>query len=211
MNDRPFIPLEQVEPQQATDNGVPRRAALQILAGAVGAGFALPSGAEAQHPIHQHLANPSAVEQAQKAAAAASVPEFLDEHQAKTLEALAEAIVPGSTSARVAPFLDQLLAVESPQTQRAFVGALGAFDMAATKKHGKGWVTITAAEQDALLREASAADLKTSALRAQFESLKGWIAGAYYSSEQGMRELGWTGNVFHQELPGCSHPDGHKA
>jgi hypothetical protein len=185
---------------------------LQILAGAVGAGFAFPSAAEAQHPIHRHLANPSAIEQAQKAAAATSesIPEFLDAHQMKTLEALAEAIVPGSTSARVAPFLDQLLAVDAPATQRAFVGALGAFDMAAAKKHGKGWVAITAAEQDALLREASTADVKTSALRTHFENLKGWVAGAYYSSEQGMRELGWNGNMFHQELSGCSHPDGHK-
>jgi hypothetical protein len=218
MSDKQVVPLKPIEPLQTADapasDGVPRRAALQILAGAVGAGFALPSSAEAQHPIHQHLANPSAIEQAQKAVAASApelLPEFLDAHQVKTLEALSEAIVPGSTSARVAPFLDQLLAVDSPATQRAFVGALGAFDMTAMKKHGKGWVAITAAEQDALLREASTADLKTSALRTHFENLKGWIAGAYYSSEQGMRELGWNGNVFHQELPGCSHPDGHKA
>ena len=42
-------------------------------------------------------------------------PEFFDAHQLKTLERLAEAIVPGSTSAKVAPFLDQLIAVRDPQ------------------------------------------------------------------------------------------------
>ena len=33
-------------------------------------------------------------------------------------------IVPGSTQAKVAPFLDQLIAVESAQNQRQFIGAL---------------------------------------------------------------------------------------
>ena len=82
--------------------------------------------------------------------------------------------------------------MESPQTQRAFLGALGAFDMAAIAKHGKAWTAITATEQDGILREASTADAK-SAMRGHFQNLKDWIAGAYYSSETGMRELGWDG------------------
>lgn len=191
--------------------GIPRREALQALIGGVGATFALTSVVEAQHPIHQHLASPATLEQAQqKAAVATYTPEFLDTHQLTTLESLAEAIVPGSTTARVAPFLDQLLAVESPATQRAFLGALGAFDMAPIAKHGKAWTAITATEQDGILREASTADAK-SAIRGHFQNIKDWIAGAYYSSEPGMRELGWTGNVFFAELPGCTHPGGHQA
>jgi hypothetical protein len=190
-------------------DGMPRRAALQVLLGSA-AGFALPASVEAQHPMHQHLSNPVALEQAQqRAAATAAAPVFLDAHQAKTLEALAEAIVPGSTAARVGPFLDQLLAVDSADNQRAFLGSLGAFDMIASTRHGSPWVGITAAQQDALLREASTADEKTSALRGHFQNLKDWIAGAYYSSEIGVRELGWEGKLFHAELPGCTHPGGH--
>jgi hypothetical protein len=193
-----------------TTGGMPRRVALQTLLGSVGAGLALPSAVSAQHPIHTHLASPSAIENAhQRASGSGPTPEFLDPHQAKTLDALAEAIVPGSIAARVAAFLDGLLAVESPANQRAFLGALGAFDMAAIKQHRKAWFAITPADQDAILRDASTADV-TSAMRAHFENLKGWIAGAYYSSEAGMRELGWTGNVFHPELPGCTHPGGHQ-
>ena len=37
---------------------MPRRLALQTLLGGVGAGFALPSVASAQHPVHAHLASP---------------------------------------------------------------------------------------------------------------------------------------------------------
>ena len=39
--------------------------------------------------------------------------------------------------------------------------------------------------------------------------LKGWVAGAYYSSEMGMKELGWTGDTFFEGYPGCTHPEGH--
>ena len=190
-------------------HGVSRRVALQALWGSVATGLVAPSAVAGQHPIQQHLLSPGAIEQAQRAAAAASAPVFLDAHQAKTLEALAEAIVPGSTAARVAPFLDQLLAVESADDQRAFLGSLGAFDMAAIKKHGKAWLALAATEQDALLRDASTAESQ-SAFRGHFQNVKDWIAGAYYSSEHGMRELGWTGNMFHPELPGCTHPGGHQ-
>src|SRR5262245_17372575 len=138
-DDRPKqIPLQPIsEPPVA---GIPRREALQVLFAGAGVVAGLPSETEAQHPIRQHLLNPGVMEQAQqRAAAAAQAPAFLDAHQAKTLDALAEAIVPGSTAARVGPFLDQLLAVESAANQRGFLGALGAFDMAAIAKHGKPW------------------------------------------------------------------------
>ena len=200
------IPLKPIDAPE----GIPRREALQTLLGTVGASFALTSVVEAQHPVHQHLASPAIVEQAQQnAAVSAYTPELLDAHQLKTLETLAEAIVPGSTTARVAPFLDQLVAVESAENKAAFLGALGAFDMAAIAKSGKAWTALSPAEQDAILREASTADAK-SAMRGHFQNLKDWIAGAYYSSEQGMRELGWNGNVVHSQLPGCTHPGGHQ-
>lgn len=202
------IPLQAVP--EPPGGGVPRRAVLQVLLGGA-AGFGVATAIEARHPIHEHLSNPAAIEQAQqRAAVTAAAPVFLDAHQAKTLEILAEAIVPGSTGARVGPFIDQLLAVDSGANQRAFAGALGAFDMSAITRHGKPWIGTTAAQQDALLREASTADVKTSAFGAHFQHLKDWIVGAYYSSEPGMRELGWDGNVFHPQLPGCTHPGGHR-
>jgi Gluconate 2-dehydrogenase subunit 3 len=81
--------------------------------------------------------------------------------------------------------------------------------MTATERHAKPWLGLTASEQEALLQAASTADVARSAERRHFQVLKEWIVGAYYTSEPGMRELGWTGSVFHGELPGCTHPDGH--
>jgi hypothetical protein len=204
-------------------SGVGRRAVLQTLLGGVSAGLALPAVAQAQHPVHQHVGTATAAVAQKKAAATAYKPVFLDAHQLKTLTALSEAIVPGSTEAKVAPFLDALLAVESTKNQKAFLSALGAFDMLAIEKNSKPWVALTAAEQDALLQIASttapgvppswpgadAAPSGKTTIGDHFNNLKGWIAGAYFSSEKGARELGWTGNVFYAELPGCTHPDGH--
>jgi hypothetical protein len=211
------------EGDSESDSGIARRTMLQTLLGGVGAGFALPGVAQAQHPVQHHIGTATAVAAQKKAAAAVYKPVFLDAHQLKTLTALSEAIVPGSTEAKVAPFLDTLAAVESAQNQKAFLSALGAFDMLAIDKHSKPGIVLTAAEQDALLQTASTTapgaqpgwpgappspSAKTT-IGDHFNNLKGWIAGAYFSSEKGARELGWTENVFHTELPGCTHPDGH--
>ena len=206
--------------------GVGRRAVLQSLLTGVGATVALPMVSDA-HPMQQHLANQKKVATAnKKATAAAYKPEFLDAHQYATLEAIAERIVPGSTKARVAPFIDQLLAVDTTKSQRGFLGAMGAFDMQAIDKFSKPWKALTAAQQDELLTVASTTEtgLKVAVAAASarpeetegkatlydhFANLRGWISGAYYSSEIGMRELGWTGEMFFAELPGCTHADGH--
>jgi hypothetical protein len=50
---------------------------------------------------------------------------------------------------------------------------------------------------------------KRAGFREHFENLKGWVSGAYYSSEMGMKELGWTGDRVFAGFPGCAHPEGH--
>jgi hypothetical protein len=226
-NNPDIIPV--VPADDSKTSGLGRRAMLQTIVAGVGAGFAVPGLAGAQeHPVHQHVGTPAAATAQKKAASATYKPEFLDAHQLKTLGVISEAIVPGSTEAKVAPFLDTLLAVESADTQRKFLSSLGAFDMMAIEAHSKPWVALTAAEQDALLQKASttpagmqgggmgpipgaggAAAGGKATIGDHFANLKQWVAGAYFSSEKGARELGWDGNVFHTELPGCTHPDGH--
>jgi hypothetical protein len=208
--------------------GIGRRAVLQSLVGGIGAGIAIPGLASAR-PMQQHAADHAKVAAAEKkASAAAYKPEYLDPHQYETFEVLAERIVPGSTKAKVAPFVDQLLAVDTQDNQREFLSALGAFDMLAIDKKSKPWKALTAAEQDELLTLASTAESGLApgpparanteeppkgkaTIRDQFNTLRGWISGAYYSSEIGMKELGWTGQLFFEKLPGCDHPDGHSA
>jgi hypothetical protein len=199
--------------------GMGRRAAIRTLIAGVGAGAAIPGVAE-EHPVHRHLASASTVGEAETAAAAKEwTPAFLDAHQADTFVSLAEQIVPGSTKAAVTPFVDKLLSVDTEENQRRFLGALGALEGEAIARFRRPWKGLTAAQQVELLTAASTAAAgqkgATGAaapptLRDHFENLKGWVVGAYFSSEAGMRELGWTGNVFHASFPGCQHPDGHR-
>jgi hypothetical protein len=192
-----------------------RREVLQTLLASIGAGAVVP-GLSAQHPISHHAADALGLQQADANAQVGGYkPQFLDAHQFETLVSLSERIVPGSTPARVSEFIDQLLAVDAADDQRDFLNALGAFEGQAIARADRPWKHLTESDQIAILTHASTMAAGKSAqppaitLRDQFDLLKGWIAGAYYSSEIGMRELGWTGNLFHREFPGCGHADGH--
>jgi hypothetical protein len=201
-------------------DGLGRRAVLQSLMAGAGATVAIPALA-ADHPLHGSLQDAAKVGAAdRRARAAAYKPVFLDAHLFETLGILAEAIVPGSKPAKVAEFIDALAAVEESQTQRRLLGALGAFEGLALSEHRKAWKALTSAEQVALLTRASTAEAAprsrgtagaaTPTIRDQFDHLKGWISGAYYSSEIGMKDLGWKGVVIHPKLLECG-PAGSSA
>lgn len=214
--------------------GLARREILKRLAGGTGAGLVFPAIASS-HPIHKHLMEPAAVEAAAIPRSGTAdpdwKPQFLDDHQNRTLVALAERIVPGSTKAESNRFMDLVLTVSTQDDQRKFLVALGAFDSLAVTRFGHPFKEIKESEQNDLLTEASTAksghvegqedfawfaipagaehQAATDSIRDYFDHLKGWIMGAYYSSEVGMRELGWTGNVMFESFPGCEHPEGH--
>ena len=90
---------------------------------------------------------------------------FLDKHAFDTLAILAEQIVPGSRAAKVPEFLDRLLAVESTDTQKRFIQAIGAFERQAREAHGKPWKSLTAPEATALLTKMSAAPASSETAR----------------------------------------------
>jgi Gluconate 2-dehydrogenase subunit 3 len=204
-----------------------RRQVLQVLAGSVGAGLAAPALATGE-ASHAHGSAGSAAAQT-TGAATAPLPTLLDENELAMLKSLAETIVPGSSEAGVAAFVDQLLAVDTRERQRDFLAALGALQSEALSRYGKSWMSLDAAQQTELLTAASTGPRSREprywkpgepvlvpekakappTLRDRFELLKDRIASAYYSSEKGMKELGWTGQMVHPEYPGCTHPDGH--
>lgn len=204
---------------------VGRRAILQGLLGGVGAGLALPLGAET-HPVHQHLADAAKVDRAQaQTKDPAWKPEFLDAHQFATLSMLAERILPGSLASGSDRFIDQLLAVDSRANQGRFLSALGAFEGEGRTRFGRPWKALTEAQQVEALTAASTMAPGTPPaqgrapapkpepgkvnLRDHFDHLKGWIVGAHFSSEPGMRELGYTGQSFFTSFPDCPHPGKH--
>lgn len=196
-----------------------RRKMVQRLLAGAGAGTAWPLGLTA-HPIYELLRNDAILDEAEKLAEANWKPAFLSSQQNETLVAIAESIVPGSTRAQVSRFIDLLLGVDKLEDQRKFVESLTALDVQAQKRYRKSFPALEDKEKNDLLTDASsgpqnaktsetAAEKKASELYSHFENLKGWISGAYYSSEVGMRELGWTGDYVFEAFPGCAYPDGH--
>jgi hypothetical protein len=112
-----------------------------------------------------------------------------------------------------------LLSVNSDTHKKDFVAGLAAFEAESHKRFGKGFPSLDDRQQNMLLTDAATAPPKVdsaggaekenSGLHEHFENLKGWVSGAYYSSEMGMRELGWTEDRVFASFPGCEHPEGH--
>lgn len=205
--------------------GLSRRAMVQrLLVGmSVGAAWPLAAGS---HPIFEllqsdtFLCNDYIFDRVEEIGQSNWKPAFLTSQQNELLAALAEGIVPGSTRAHVSPFIDLLLSVDKPENQRKFVESLAALDVEAQKQFKKSFPALDEEQKNAFLTDASTKpkdanapgtepEKKQSALYSHFENLKGWISGAYYSSEVGMRELGWTGDYAFAAFPGCAHPEGY--
>jgi hypothetical protein len=201
---------------------VARRRVLQGLF--VGAGAALPGVAEG-HPMQEHVHSAAPAAAQAKAQSKDWKPEFLDAHQFATLTALCARIVPGSDKAQADRFVDALLAVDTFDRKRRFMTAMGALEGEALRRFGKPFRATTPAQQDEILTAAATAEPgrqdwiwtpgtplerpdpgpETVTLRDHFDHVKGWISGAYYTSEAGLKELGYTGQMFFTEFPDCKH------
>jgi hypothetical protein len=134
-------------------------------------------------------------------------PLFLDDHQNETLVAFADILIPatdtpGAKAALVNRFLDEVLAVETHDTQRSFLDSLAFLDGESFGRYRAAFVYLTPEQQAELVTYmAYPHTLETwdenapAAYRghAHFSNLKDWISRAYYNSEIGMRALGYTG------------------
>jgi hypothetical protein len=203
----------------AADGQLTRREMVRRLVAGAAAGAAWPLVA-ASHPIHDLLRNDAVLDEAEKLGAADWKPLFLNAQQSESLTTIAESIVPGSTKAQVNRFIDLLLSVDTENHKTEFVAAVAAFDGEARKRFAKSFPALDENQKNELLRDASAAPArknsegadagkKLAGLHEHFENLKAWVSVAYYSSEIGMKELGWTPDRVFASFPGCEHPEGH--
>jgi len=217
--------LEVIESGTSEGAQLTRRAMVQRLLAGMSTGAAWPLGASS-HPVFELLKsdallrNDAVFDRAEQLGQANWKPVFLTSQQHELLTAVAESMVPGSTRAHVSRFIDPLLSVDQTENQRKFAKSLTELGAEARKQFKKSFPALDEKQRNTLLTDASTmpktakapgteAEDKEAALYAHFENLKGWISGAYYSSEVGMRELGWTGDYAFAAFPGCTHPEGH--
>lgn len=102
---------------------------------------------------------------------------------------------PGARQAGVHAILDETLAGR-PRERAAFQSGL-------RRLRAAGFAEMTPVEQDAALREYERSSGETKTF---FESLKALTVDAYYSTAIGLvEELGYKGNTYLAEFPGCTH------
>ena len=222
-------PLPVIQDGLGVRRGLTRREMVRRLLAGAGVGAAWPLAA-ASHPIHKLLADDAIFSEADARIAAADwKPVFLDAHQNESLIALSESIVPGSGKAQVNRFIDLLLSVDTHAHQEKFAASLSTMESESLKRFGHPFAALAENQKNELLtivskedeqhkeKEAASGESSTEehtgqsppTLHDHFENLKDWISGAYYSSEAGMRELGWTGDYAFESYPACDHAEGH--
>jgi hypothetical protein len=186
--------------------GISRREAMQKLMAAIAAGAVAPAVAGA-HPVelYRRLTDGgTGLGRGEAALGAADWhPIFLNAKQDELLAAISETMVPGSNAAQVNQFIDLLLSVDSAENQKAFLASLAAADEESRGSFQHGFAELSASD-----REKALASLSKDHKEA-FGNLKEWIVGAYYSSEAGMKELGWDGNFAFDKYPTCEAVGGN--
>jgi hypothetical protein len=226
MNSRSILPI--ISQPSKSLKGLTRREVLQRSLVVMGATFATPLVAGA-HPVVRHL---SMLASAQGVPDEANwSPRFLNAGQNNVLVAISDRMLPGARAAHVNRTIDWVMTVESDENRKLLTRALASIDTQAVKQLHSGIAKLSPDQVDEVLSFCSeqepphaehdddSAGWKLNQrtpltgapnLRDHFEYLKGWIVASYYSSEAGLRELGWDGVNYYESPAECEHAEGHQ-
>jgi gluconate 2-dehydrogenase subunit 3-like protein len=174
---------------EVTRRNLLQRIALSITAGQL--------SLEAAQHVHGVAAQ-------EKAAHGVYKPKGLNAHEYKTLEKLADYIVPpdGATTgggvAAGAPEWIDLMASENPQLLAIYTGGIAWLDHAIEKGGAPNFVDATAAQQTAMLdliayRKNESAELGPGIKF--FDWARKMVVDAYYTSAIGIKDIGYMGNT----------------
>jgi len=190
-------------------DGVSRRSVLKSLSRGVVAGsvlrvIPLEAAEYAHHVIEAERAEDKA---------GAYFPKFFDARQYKTLQALCEMILPvdpdagGAIEAGAPEFID-LLTSENDHYQAVLGGGMKWLDATCTSRFGNPFVGCEQAQQKEILdliayRKNAERDESLKEAVEFFAFLRNFTADGYFTSKIGIRYLGYKGNTFLVEFPGC--------
>jgi hypothetical protein len=152
---------------------------------------------------------------AEKAAAEsqAYTPKFFSASAYKTLQALCQAIIPsdeqakGAMEAGAPEFID-LITSENKDYQVALGGGIMWLDNTCIDRYGQPYLDCTGAEQKEILdliafRKNAKQDPSLGQGIEFFSLLRKLTADGYFTSEIGIEYLGYVGNTFVKDFPGC--------
>lgn len=152
---------------------------------------------------------------AEKAAAENAVyaPKFFSAHFYKTLQSLCQTIIPpdeqakGAIEAGAPEFID-LITSENKEYQLSLGGGLMWLDNTCIDRYGKTYLDCTPQQQKEILdliayRQNAKKDAGLGPGIEFFSFLRKLTADGYFTSEIGIEYLGYIGNTFLKEFPGC--------
>src|SRR2546422_1532510 len=151
--------------------------------------------------------------QAEKAAAPGGyTPKFFSPHQYKTLQALCDTIIPaedgsGAIEAGAPEFID-LLTSENPDYQLKLGGGLMWLDSTCTDRYGKVFLECASEQQKQILdqiayRRNALSDPSLSQGVDFFSFLRMMTVDGFFTSEIGIKYLGYIGNKYMKSFAGC--------
>jgi gluconate 2-dehydrogenase gamma chain len=140
-------------------------------------------------------------------------PKYFPPSQYQTLQVLCERIFPadadcgGAVEAGAPEFID-LLTSENPHYQLTLGGGLMWLDSACTDKYGNAYLACTSQQQTEMLdaiayRKNAVKDASLSQGVEFFAFLRNLTADGFFTSKIGIEYLGYIGNGYLAEFPGC--------
>jgi gluconate 2-dehydrogenase gamma chain len=141
------------------------------------------------------------------------IPKYFEAHQYKTLQTLCETILPadadsgGAIEAGAPEFID-LLTSENPEYQLKLGGGLMWLDSTCNDRYGNLYLECTSQQQkemlDLIAYRKNAGQDKGLGYGAEFFSmLRNLTSDGFFTSKIGIAYLGFMGNSFLLEFPGC--------
>lgn len=143
----------------------------------------------------------------------AYTPKFFSAHLYKTLQSLCQTIIPsdedakGAIEAGAPEFID-LITSENKDYQVALGGGLMWLDNTCLDRYGSAYLDCTAAQQKEILdliayKKNATQDPSLGQGIEFFGFLRKLTADGFFTSEIGIAYLGYIGNTFVREFPGC--------
>ena len=140
-------------------------------------------------------------------------PKFFSAHDYKTLQSLCQTIIPadadsgGAIEAGAPEFID-LLTSENPEYQRILGGGLMWLDSVCSDRYEKAYLDCSPEQQKDILdliaykKNAVANPVLNTGVEF-FSFLRNMTADGFFTSEIGIKYLGYIGSAFLKEWPGC--------
>jgi len=199
--------LKHVKGKNMTQDSLSRRAVLKSLSiGAVAGSVLRVIPLQAAKFAHNLI-------DAERDEAGVYTPKFFNAHQYKMLQALCETILPtdadcgGAIEAGAPEFID-LLTSENAEYQSTLGGGVTALDATCTSRYGKAYFDCAPQQQTEILdllayRKNAVQDQSLKEGVAFFSLLRNMTADGFFTSKIGIKYLGYKGNTYLTEFPGC--------